>query len=366
MKNLFKTFALILIISFSACKKDSPGEVIPEDVNSNEVTLEGYTIQILDFISPDEGWIFVSENGIQYSHILIHSTDGFANYTIINQDIPRFRKMKFIDNQVGYGISWDGSNTTYYTNDGGITWQNFIIPASSQEGGVSLDITYNDTFFVMPYKKENDNFDMIAGIRFFKRNDFSFDHKVLFEDPELELYGGASGTETHYSSVHVTNSGQTCFTGVYQDDGNFGHVDKSFGAYSADGTTLSFVDIVDQYHSPERTLFTSDNIGYYTLEDNANLYKTTNGGETWTSVYTFTEANRYKRISFTDDNNGAVLVGLGDLYITTDGGVTFENSPLNDEFVEINQIDCVGNCIWISAISLDGTTPTQKLIKITI
>ncbi len=364
MKNLLKPLVLVLVVSFlvfsfSSCKKDSP-----ENIISDAVSLDGYTIQILDFISADEGWIFVSENGVQYSYKLIHSTDGFENYTVINDDIPRFRKMRFIDDQIGYGISWDGADKTYYTNDGGVTWQNFVIPEDSQEGSESYDITYNDTHFVMPYKKENSNFKMEAGIRFFKRSDFSFDHKILFEDTELELYGGASGTETHYSSVHVTNSGEVCFTGVSMDDGSFGYVDKSYGAYSANGSTLTVVDIVDTYRKPERTCFTSDNIGYCTIEDDANLYKTTNGGETWTSVYTFTEASKYKRISFSDDNNGALLLGLTELYITKDGGLTFESSPLNEELAEINQVDCVDNCIWISAISLDGSIPTQKLIKI--
>jgi hypothetical protein len=215
----------------------------------------------------------------------------------------------------------------------------------------------------MPYKKENSSFKMEAGIRFFKRSDFSFDHKILF-DNEIELYGGASGTETFYSSVHVANSGKVCFTGVSIDDGSFGYVDKSYGAYSANGSTLTVVEILGKHQDPERTCFTSDNIGYYTMEDDANLYKTINGGETWTSVYTFAEASRYKRISFSDDDNGVVLLGLSEIYITNDGGLTFESSPLNDELAEINQVDCVDECIWISAISLDGSIPTQNLIKI--
>lgn len=364
MSNLFKAFAIILVLFLSACEKDSTGTDTPDVVNSDGITLSGYTIQVLDFISADEGWIFVSENGQQYSYKLIHSTNGFANYTVINDSIPRFRKMKFINNQVGYGISWDGSDKTYYTNDGGVTWQNFVIPASSQEGSESYDITYNDTYFVMPYKKENTNFDMVAGIRFFNRSDFSFDHKVIFNTELGELYGGASGTETHYSSVHVANSGKTCFTGIYKDDGNFGYLDTSFAAYSTNGTTITLTDIVDQYHVPERTLFTSDNIGYFTLEDDANLYKTTNGGETWAAIYTFSEASKYKTISFSDDNNGAILLGSSELYITSDGGLTFTSSSVNGDYVEINQVDCVDNCIWISAISLSGGISEQKLIKI--
>jgi photosystem II stability/assembly factor-like uncharacterized protein len=365
MKNLLKVLALILIVSFTACKKDSTATDSPVVVNSAEITLQGYTIQLLDFISADEGWIFVSENGQQYSYKLIHSTDGFANYTVINNSIPRFRKMKFIDNQIGYGISWDGSDKTYYTNDGGVTWQNFVIPAASQEGSESYDITYNDTYFVMPYKKENSSYDMVAGIRFFKRSDFSFDHKVLFDTEAGELYGGASGIDAYYSSVYVANSGHVCFTGIYKDDGSFGYEDTSYVANSTNGSTITLVEIVNKYHKPERTFFTSDSIGYYTMDDDANLYKTTNGGETWTSVYTFTDASKYKTISFSDNNNGAVLLGVSELYITNNGGITFESSSLNSELAEINQVVCVDNCIWISAIKLSGSIPEQKLIKIT-
>ena len=100
------------------------------------------------------------------------------------------------------------------------------------------------------------------------------------------------------------------------------------------------------------------------MKDEASLYKTTNGGEAWAPVYTFAEASKYKSISFADNDNGALLIGVTALYITNDGGITFESSPLNDKLVEINQVDCVDNCIWISAISMSDGIPEQKLIKI--
>ena len=360
MKKSILIITVLFSLILSSCEKDTPDELNPVGIS-----LDGYTIQLLDFINSNEGWIFVSVNGQQNSHKLIHSTDGFTNYTVVNENIPRFRKMKFIDNNIGYGISWDGSDKTYYTNDGGVTWQNFIIPADYQEGGYSLDITYNDTYFVMPYKKENSSFVMIAGIRFFNRTDFSFNHKVLFNTEPVELYGGASGTESYYSSAYVTNSGKVCITGVYKPDDSFGYEEKSFGAYSTDGNTLTTVEIADKYQKPERTLFTSNNIGYYTMKDDANLYKTTNSGETWSSVYTFNTKSKYKSISFSDDENGAILVGKTELYITKDGGDTFKSASLNDEIVEINQVDCVDNSIYISAISMTADyIPVQKLIKI--
>ena len=359
MTNLLKTLALIIIISFNSCKKDSP-----ETSGADGITFDSYTIQLLDFISSSEGWIFVEENGQQDSYKLLHSTDGFENYTVICENIPRFRKMKFIDNKVGYGISWDGSDKTYYTNDGGATWQNFTIPANDQEGSESYDITYNDTYFVMPYKKENSSYQLVAGIRFFKRSDFTFDHKVLFDTEAGKLYGGSSGTDTHYSSVHVANSGNVCFTGVFKVVASEDE-DKSYGGYSTDGANLTLVEIFGKKQKPERTFFSSDNTGFYTMEDDANLYKTTNGGETWTSAYTFDDASKYKKISFADDNNGAVLVGKTKLYITKDGGATFESSSINGKYTEINEVDFVdaGN-IFVSVISVDDGISKQKLLKI--
>jgi len=59
----------------------------------------------MSFINATEGWMFVSVNGENNVYEMIHSSDGFQNYSVVNEDCPHFRKLQFTDSNVGIGIS---------------------------------------------------------------------------------------------------------------------------------------------------------------------------------------------------------------------------------------------------------------------
>lgn len=356
MKKL--SFILVVAIAIlTSCNKKI-------NTDDNAITLSGYGIQQMDFIDGNEGWILASVNGQNNVYKLLHSTDGFSNFSVINEAAPRFRKLKFIDDNIGFGISWDGGNPFYYTTDGGTTWQNFIMPGEDNIGGT--DIVYNDKYFMIPFKKENpDTYLLMAGIHYFNRNDFQFVKDDIFDKngEEASLYSGASGSDQHYSSLHISSTGKICFTGVTKQIDVMQDADTSYNACWDNGTIFSLVEISNTNSAPERTFFTSDNVAYYSLEDDSKLYKTTDGGITWKPIFDFEDTN-YKKISFSDDNNGAVVCGHK-LFLTTDGGLSFHtNSDLeNNSIEEVSYVD--NKNIFVFYIDASDGFYDQKLIKIT-
>lgn len=110
-------------------------------------------------------------------------------------------------------------------------------------------------------------------------------------------------------------------------------------------------------------MFTSAGVGYYTLKDDANLYRTGNRGISWCSVHTFDEVTSYKQVSFADNNNGAVLCG-SKLYLTHDGGQSFyQSSSIDNIYNMVEEVVCVDN-IFLSDIDVTDGISQQKLLKI--
>lgn len=357
MKKLSLILIVAILATLTSCNKGI-------DADDDAITLSGYSILQMDFINGNEGWILASVNGENNVYKLLHSTNGFSDFSVINDATPRFRKLEFIDDKIGFGISWDGGNPFYYTTDGGTTWQNFIMPGEDNIEGT--DIVYNDSYFMIPFKKENQStYLLMAGIHYFNRNDFQFVKDDFFDEngEEVSLYGGASGSDQHYSSLHISSTGRVSFTGITKQIDVIQDEDKSYNACWDNGTTFSLIEISNTNSSPERTLFTSDNVGYYSLKDDSKLYKTTDGGLTWNSIFDF-EDTHYKKISFSDDKNGAVICGH-ELFLTTDGGVSFHtNTSLeNASIEEVNYVD--NKNIFVSYINTSDGFFDQKLIKIT-
>ncbi|MRT93140.1 hypothetical protein [Ancylomarina sp. 16SWW S1-10-2] len=359
MKKIFYITALLLsVISIGliSCDKDNSDPDLDPVNKESTIKFSEYGILEMSFINANEGWLFVSVNGGYQEYKLLHSTDGFQNYSIVSETCPRFRKIKFIDSNNGIGISWDGADRNFYTTDGGVTWQNFI-------GDGDGDITYNSTYFVMPYTYEESDFLMRIGACFYNKSDFQFHHKTTFSTPKAELFGGSSGSDQHYSSVHLSENGALSFTGVYMQDDVIFDVNSSFTAYCSNETTLSTSLLANTKKSPERTEFPTDEVGYFSLADDSNLYKTIDKGETWNAVYTFDDPGSYIKISFADENNGAVLNGT-QLFLTNDGGQTFHESAVIDEDYDVaGEIDYVDrNNIYLSVLSLTGGSYFEQLL----
>lgn len=93
---------------------------------------------------------------------------------------------------------------------------------------------------------------------------------------------------------------------------------------------------------------------YFMVTDNGFIQKSEDYGKTWTTVYEagasvnpYSDENRqvFNRIRFADENNGMAL-GVGSIYITTDGGATWTNVKVASDTEDI---------CWNDVAFSDGT-----------
>lgn len=96
-------------------------------------------------------------------------------------------------------------------------------------------------------------------------------------------------------------------------------------------------------------MFFIDFVNGFVIVSSSSLYKTTNGGDTWTKVYS---GEKFTKFTFKDVNTGwAVLENK--IYKTIDGGSSWILDYTHDQ--PIKNISYKNNVIW--AISSD------KIIK---
>jgi len=84
----------------------------------------------------------------------------------------------------------------------------------------------------------------------------------------------------------------------------------------------------------------------FVLLNNATIYKTTNGGDTWTKVYT---GEKFTKFTFKDANTGWAILE-NKIYKTIDGGVTWTLDYTNNQ--NIKSIGYKNNIVW--AVSTDN------------
>jgi hypothetical protein len=343
--------ALIFSITLNSCKKDEE----KEKDETALLTFENLQPEYMSFVNENEGWIYVTDN--TNTHKLLHSTDGFQHYTTINSDMPNFIKITFINANVGFGDTYYDNN--YFTLDGGVTWTAFNNPPLENYGWMS----YNNNYFMTPIFDYNANVNhQYVGVAFYNLSDGSYSHKIEYPLTAVSTYHGSTGGNIHQSSVHVTDNGTVAFAGIDYDDTNFNtHIYTGFSTNTSD---LNITEMSGS-HSPERLAFPSDNVGYYTQKNDGKLFKTTNGGQTWSSIHDFS-SSYYKELFFASETHGAVLVG-DEIYFTNDGGQNFSKYDLNSgNYSGIITADYpVQNTAYIIIGEVDEGIVTYKLMKIT-
>jgi len=106
--------------------------------------------------------------------------------------------------------------------------------------------------------------------------------------------------------------------------------------------------------------FPSSKIGY-TASPSDFIYKTIDGGSTWTQI-TIAIGKTCKGLEFFDENNGMSLMNT-DVYVTTDGGQTWSIKG-NGDFIGIteNGIGVLGDCGQTTCIIKTTTDKGQNFL----
>lgn len=325
---LFSIFSIVL----SSCEKDSPDD---EDNNPQNaacfdyidlaahIEAAGKTI----FINADEGWIIGNPIGVIgiVNGVLIHTEDGGASWSIINDDLEcALENIQFYNSTDGYMV--DDNSGVQYTTDKGATWTGMSIPNPNNNNINIYATASNGANTVLLASTDNDN-----SLLFFVDN---FTHNVTSNVliPDMKYPG---------RKMHLSTNG-TINIAVAERNG----LDKKEIAHSSDnGATWTYTEMPGDgpqgYVRNSDFSFPDDNTGYYTGWDNqygnAYIYKTTNGGANWNKIdipESLTGYN-FNQMDFADAQNG-LAIGNSSVYKTTDGAASWtEFTCFSDNYISI-------------------------------
>gem|GEM_PF-354294 len=282
--------------------------------------------------------------GESYIHKLAVADAIAGNYTWKSQLIKAgqdMQKMHITDANnaiiVGYG------NTLVATNDGGISWNDiatpelFIYGASYDFEAVSaasdtVSWVISKRMYVADYKDNSTVSDLFAHGLVYKTTDLWNSWELI---NHLNI---GTGTDPAYNP-------------------------NADGAYGLDPLTVTAIDDKVVYMGA-RWLDTI--AGYANKDEHSNVFKSIDGGDSWTTILNDYEGKVINQVLFLDENNGFVI-GNNIFQVTADGGQTFTDlypvlvstgSPADDN-IFLKSIEYVNADKWYLLSSVDGVFVTE-------
>ncbi len=333
MKNIKKIsfyISLIALALFTSCGKDTPND----DPNSNESSfdfidlaghLDGATKTI--FLNENEGWVLGVKDGESLKRLL-YTDNGGNSWTIKKAELSASRnQIQFVNSTDGYLLDNYGVR---YTTDKGASWTDMIFPNPDNDQLLFYATASNSTTTVMLAWVNTD-----YSALFFVSN---ATHNVTNTVPINEMI-----IPGH--NMHLSENGAI----IIAPTERAGHSLKEI-AYSADdGASWNYTEILSEGELKTESWvcdmsFPDDNTGFFTGRDNgydkAYVYKTANGGSSWTKISIPGSILHYNfnQISFANANYG-LGIGMGSIHKTTDGGETWtEFSYYSDNYISTGSV----------------------------
>lgn len=226
---------------------------------------------------------------------------------------------------IGYG--W-GNDILYKTTDGGVTW-NFVnnLPSIGYINKLSFSSEDVGIFGGFDFNGSNGNWGSCYTLNY----QVTVSDGLGFTDAAWcwNSLGNNGGTVVDYTNggTFIETSGNSLWFSLrdgklrrYQIPSNASlSIPTNLGAF--EGVIVSYIDF-------NSISFLDDNIGF-ALSINGNISTTTNGGSTWKVVGSITETDNYSCLDFPSPNIGYATANSW-LYKTTDGGNTWT------QFTQIN------------------------------
>lgn len=277
------------------------------------------------------------------------------------------------------------NNYVYRTLDGGITWKRW-----AYNSGNTGDFYPTKKGDGLCYTNLNTLVENANGVLMIPVEGDVYSSKVLWKEP-----GGAyPGISSVYIDENIQNGTIVSQKGAIYTNSNGGNFVLAFDAQAENVGTNKTIRIFKGAQIDNDHIYTGglmeegtsrypfvlyknnttdgwkqhvlkDELGNYVNEisfadaangfllirnaSNGNIYKTTNGGDTWTKVYT---GENFTNFTFKDGNTGWAILE-SKIYKTTDGGTTWTIDYTHDK--AIRAIGYKDNVVW--AIS------TDKIIK---
>ncbi|MBN1199933.1 MAG: T9SS type A sorting domain-containing protein [Bacteroidales bacterium] len=252
-----------------------------------------FPLYCLDFLTETVGFAGGGEIS-PMSGVLIKTTDGGTTWT----QVPSFsnscqKAIQFLSTSTGYVMT--GFKCGKRTTDGGNTWSGFCIGGFSQYWGFNIFFVDEERGFAcgdygQVYLTENEGDTWVLKSSSLREDlfDISFPNEITgFVAADQALYRSADGGST-WNSV--------------------------------------FPDTNGDYHISNIS-FPNTDTGYLSTWN--QLWRSTNSGENWITLPTSTATTNMTDICFTSGLVGYICGYYGNVWMTHDGGNSWESSPTN-------------------------------------
>lgn len=283
---------------------------------------------------------FLDENngfssGGAFGGEIIKTTNGGETWQLVYNDNYEIHSMAFLNASTGFVGCIEGR--VYKTTDGGYTW-NFAL----SDAGIditSLNFLNANTGFGFGtgsvYVKTTD-----GGNNWYESLPVGSSTSSQYLTSAITPGGTIHAAGTYGAMVRSTNGGNSfvyepSVTNGYVSDIEFintttGYAITGFSQGDILKTTNAGESWVSQISSYTLSIygisFTSSETGY--LAGSLTVYKTSNGGTNWQTIYNSTTSEIFTDVFFTNENTGYVIGSYGRLLKTTNAGLNWTASTI--------------------------------------
>ena len=302
------------------------------------------SIESHSFINQNTGWVLSDS-------MIYKTTNGGGNWSLQSTLNSLFRDIVFTDDNTGYA-KVDYSSNILKTTNGGLSWNTLPIPASNLN--------------CMQFKNSLTGYmtGSISGIgKLLKTTNGGYNWEVIYQQTSwVDLMYVTNTTafaiDYNYGKVFKSSNGGYNWNQVYTDSTQFTSpnwiyaydtLNVFFGTYdlrlakSSNGG-LNFINVISsnypEYEYINDCKFFNNTTGYY--YSNNYLIKTTNQGESFTSIsYRTNISNSPRNVNFTDQNTGYYVYGDTVIKTTNGGNNWFTTGQFND--VLLKSLEFINN-----------------------
>ncbi|NUM71043.1 MAG: T9SS type A sorting domain-containing protein [Ignavibacteriaceae bacterium] len=298
------------------------------------------------------------------------TTDGGTTWQTAAAGTSTIYSLAFIDSLTGYAGSSSGK--AFKTTDGGLTWTQ-LVTNNTTASFFDIITDGNDVYFVgdpldlykttdggatfslLRFKPESlpRNFNIRAGAKSGNNIWIAGDVGYYFRSTDngaTWLSNTVLAKTSFLQGIYANADGKIIAVGSSESGG--GNQSMMSTNYGASWTTSSLgVSTADL-----RGLFMFDSNTGFSCGSSGKIYKTTNGGASWDSMFT-TNIQALNDLDFLNPQFGVVAGNGGNIWKTTDGGVSWSSISNQGSTVGLNAVNIISqDTIWV----LGGGTSIYK------